>query len=469
MVLSLKRVAAILAIAVMLVQTAALGAYKVETDDDEYVSDEFYFAPVSTWDEVKARSVNLKKGRLIFYAGRENKGEKIEAAVMPVNTTNKELTYKSNDISVARVDGDGFVTPTGKAGETTIDITCGKAKAIMKVSVVKGVEGVTMSQDALTLYADKPITAQLSVNFTPADATIKDVKWSSTNTSVAYVDKNGLVSPSGVGTADIYAETIDGGFKAKCAVTVSTWEKRTASIPTDYEDYDMTVEEMAEEQLTASPTVFTNEASSADRYSVEQYLNPENLTAGYDKYQFIDLGLSNDVSAQALDAYLNGKGVLSGMGGTFKDAAERNDISEVYLVIHACLETGNGASALANGIDHDGETVYNMFGIGASDAYPEEEGARFAYEQGWTSVEDAIYGGAEWISENYINNSRYNQNTLYKMRWNPSAPATHQYATDVAWASKQARSMGAMFEAFPSAKYRFKVPVFSGQERLKLK
>ena len=465
----MKRVAAILTIAVMLSSLTVFGAYRVETDDDEYVSDEVYFAPVSTWDEVKARSINLKKGRLIFYAGKENEPQQIEAAVMPVNTTRKELTYKSNDISVARVDGNGLVTPAGKAGETTIDIICGRAKAIMKVSVVKGVEGVTMSQDALTLYADKPVTAQLSVNFTPADATIKDVKWHSSDESVAYVDKNGLVSPNGVGSADIYAETVDGGFTAKCAVTVSTWEKRSSDIPIDYEDYDITTEELIEAQLTASPTVFTDDAMSADRYSVEQYANPENLTVGYDKYQFIDLGLANGVSAETLDAYLNGKGALSGMGGAFKDAAERNNISEVYLVIHACLETGSGTSALANGIDYGEETVYNMFGIGASDTAPEEDGARFAYEQGWTSVREAIYGGAEWISENYINNSHYNQNTLYKMRWNPSAPATHQYATDVAWASKQARSMGAMFEAFPSAKYRFKVPVFSGRERLKLR
>ena len=43
-------------VAVLTVLTgSAQGAYKVEIDDDTYVSDEVYFAPVSTWDEVKAR------------------------------------------------------------------------------------------------------------------------------------------------------------------------------------------------------------------------------------------------------------------------------------------------------------------------------------------------------------------------------------------------------------------------------
>ena len=61
------------------------------------------------------------------------------------------------------------------------------------------------------------------------------------------------------------------------------------------------------------------------------------------------------------------------------------------------------------------------------------------------------------------------QTTLYKMRWNPEKPAEHQYATDIAWASKQAKSMSSMFEAFPTAKYKFEIPRYSGQEKLEVK
>ena len=468
----MKRLSAVFTAAVTLLMLCipiARGAYKVEIDDDAYVSDEVYFAPVSTWDDVAAQRINLTEGRFIFYADKNEPPRKIEAAVMPLNATDKTLTYKSDDIAVASVDKNGFVTPHGKIGETLIDITCGKARAKMKISVVKGVEGVTLSQDKMTLYADKPVTAKLSAIITPEDATIKDVKWHSSDQSVVYVSKDGLVSPNGIGTADVYAETEDRGFTAKCSVTVSTWEKRSDEIPTVYTDYPVTVEEMAQTQLETSPTVFNGELKNADRYDVEEYVNPENLVAGYDKYQFIDLSSSNKIDADVLNNYLNGKGVLSGMGETFKDAADKNGISEVYLVIHACLETGSGTSALANGMDYADTTVYNLFGIGAVDSSPEDSGAQYAYEQGWTSVRDAIYGGAEWISKNYINNPRYNQNTLYKMRWNPDSPGTHQYATDVAWASKQARDMGAMFEAFPSAQYHFEIPTFVGQDRLKVR
>ena len=104
-----------------------------------------------------------------------------------------------------------------------------------------------------------------------------------------------------------------------------------------------------------------------------------------------------------------------------------------------------------------------MFGIGAYDANPVGNGSQRAYSQGWSSVEAAIKGGAKWISENYINNSKYGQNTLYKMRWNPEKPAEHQYATDIAWAVKQAVSIEKIFSSFTDATLSFDVPVYSGQ------
>lgn len=464
----MKKLLILLTSVMMIFGTRAFGAYKVEIDDDTYVSDKTYFEPVSTWDEVEAKTINLKEGKIIFYAGEESKA-KINAEVMPVNTTNKKITYKSEDITIASVDEDGNVYSQGKAGETIIDVICGKAKAKVKISVVKGVEGVAMSQSEMTLYADKPVTAQLFALISPEDATIQDVKWYSDDESIATVDSDGLVSPCGVGQTDIYARTVDGGYEAKCSVTVTTWEKRKEEIPVVYTDYDITIEKMVEKQMTASPTVFTTNSFPAESSSVEQYVNPENLVTGYDKYQFMNLAVSNGIDADTLNAYLNGKGILEGYGQTFKDAAERNGISEVYLVIHACLESGNGTSELATGVVYNDTTVYNIFGIGAFDAFPVAGGSQYAYEQGWTSIEDAIYGGAQWISENYINNPKYQQNTLYKMRWNPEEPAVHQYATDVAWASKQAKNMSAMFEAFPTAKYTFEIPTYVGQDRFKVK
>ena len=130
-----------------------------------------------------------------------------------------------------------------------------------------------------------------------------------------------------------------------------------------------------------------------------------------------------------MNEILDGRGILENRGEAFLEAQDAHDINVLYLISHAQLETGNGQSELAQGVEAD-ETYYNFFGIGAFDEQAVEAGSSYAEQEGWTSPEAAIMGGAEFISENYINNY---QNTLYKMRWNPENPGKHQYATDIRW------------------------------------
>lgn len=194
-----------------------------------------------------------------------------------------------------------------------------------------------------------------------------------------------------------------------------------------------------------------------------EYMNPSSYYTDAYKYQFLDLSYLNGVSAEALNEYLKDKGVLRGMGEVFVQAARDYNVSEVYLVAHACLESGNGTSQLAEGVEVNGSRVYNVFGIAAYDSSPLYSGSQKAYKEGWTSVEAAIRGGAQWISQYYINSADGRQNTLYKMLWNPENPGVHQYATDIGWAVKQAVSIEKIFVSFDGAALSFDVPVYSGQ------
>ncbi len=54
----------------------------------------------------------------------------------------------------------------------------------------------------------------------PEDASNSELKWSSSNTAVADVDANGIVSAIGAGSAVITVKTIDGSKEAACSVTV---------------------------------------------------------------------------------------------------------------------------------------------------------------------------------------------------------------------------------------------------------
>ena len=85
-----------------------------------------------------------------------------------------------------------------------------------------------------------------------------------------------------------------------------------------------------------------------------------------------------------------------------------------------------------------------MYGVGAVDTDAVRGGFRTAEQYGWDTVPKAIVGGAKFIANSYIHNG---QNTLYKMRWNPDNPATHQYATDINWASHNAKRIKDFYDS----------------------
>lgn len=223
---------------------------------------------------------------------------------------------------------------------------------------------------------------------------------------------------------------------------------------------------------------------SAKEADVAANVDPKKFAT--DNFQFLVLSKPAGSSAAELNSkILVNNNVLEGKGQAFIDASKKYNINEIYLVAHAQHETGNGKSLLASGVtvesivERDGKgnpildekgkpkmtpvpkkTVYNVFGIGAYDICANQCGAERAYNEGWFTIEDAIIGGAKYISEDYINNPTYKQDTLYKMRWNPGKPATHQYATDIGWATKQVNRIQGMYQLLDSYSLSFDIPVF---------
>ncbi|MBM0065962.1 N-acetylglucosaminidase [Alkalicoccobacillus gibsonii] len=201
----------------------------------------------------------------------------------------------------------------------------------------------------------------------------------------------------------------------------------------------------------------------AKKQDIIYYLDPNNfINDKVQQFQFLDLAKTSGASETALNNYLRGKGILAGQGKAFIDAGRTHGINDVYLLSHALLETGNGSSTLAKGVKYNGVTVYNMYGIGAKDSCPIECGTKYAYDQGWTTPYKSIVGGAAFIGNSYVKSG---QNSLYKMRWNPDAMvrngrASHQYATDIGWASKQVHSMYNLYQGIGSYTLNLDIPVY---------
>lgn len=415
---------------------------------------------------------------ITLYTGGE--GRLLQTEIFPKNATNQNITWKSKNTKIARVDENGRVKPVG-VGMTEITATTedGGFEAKCFVNVVNSyVDVQTLSvknTDAMTIKVGDSVNAIVTVS--PSNARNKTLKWSSDDTKIATVSQAGRIRGVSVGTANITVETTNG---KKQTFTVNVTESdakdpfnlndEVSDLDTEgtvtYTSYDISFPQIIRIQmgLNPPPKIWRNGGMSyATESETAEYMNPNSFYTDAYKYQFLDLSKPNNVSEETLNNYLADKGVMKGMGAAFIEAAKEYNVSEVYLVAHACLESGNGTSQLATGVEVNGTTVYNLFGIGAYDANPVGNGSQRAYSQGWTSVEAAIKGGAKWISENYVNSPDGRQNTLYKMLWNPENPGTHQYATDIGWAVKQAVSIEKIFSSFTDATLSFDVPVYSGQ------
>ncbi|MBO4547993.1 MAG: Ig domain-containing protein, partial [Abditibacteriota bacterium] len=92
-----------------------------------------------------------------------------------------------------------------------------KCKVTVKEPTV-AVTGVALDKTKVTL--DKGASVTLKATVSPSDAANKAVTWTSYDTSIATVDANGKVKGIAPGTTTVRVKTRDGGFTAKCKVTV---------------------------------------------------------------------------------------------------------------------------------------------------------------------------------------------------------------------------------------------------------
>ena len=84
------------------------------------------------------------------------------------------------------------------------------------------VEGIALNKNNTGIVAGK--SEQLVATVLPADATKKDVIWTSNDESKATVSDNGLVTAVAPGSAIVMASTADGSFNSKCIVKISDKE-----------------------------------------------------------------------------------------------------------------------------------------------------------------------------------------------------------------------------------------------------
>lgn len=169
--------------------------------------------------------ISLNKNELELVQGMK---ETLVAAFTPADASCKEVFWSSSNENVATVE-DGEITAL-TAGETVItaEAADGGFTASCQLTVKRvefPVESISLNKTSAVMELDE--TLQLQAAFTPENATIQDIIWSSSNQGVATVDENGFVTALYKGTAVITATSKEGRHTAECEVTVNGFSEET--------------------------------------------------------------------------------------------------------------------------------------------------------------------------------------------------------------------------------------------------
>ncbi|MBR3660736.1 MAG: Ig domain-containing protein [Bacilli bacterium] len=143
----------------------------------------------------------------------------ITPKINPSNATYKQVAYTSSNPSIATVDENGKVYGVS-VGTATITITANRdVKATVNVNV-KNIpsKSVELNSTSETIDINEIFTLVATVK--PTTASDKTVTYTSSNPSVATVDKTGKVTAVSKGTTTITVKPNGGGSSSYCTITV---------------------------------------------------------------------------------------------------------------------------------------------------------------------------------------------------------------------------------------------------------
>lgn len=197
---------------------------------------------------------------------------------------------------------------------------------------------------------------------------------------------------------------------------------------------------------------------------VSYYLDPRVYLYERFVFAFEQLSYDESQSISGVESILSGtfmsqtkpSGYSSTYGEIIMKAAKKAGISPYHIASRIKQEVGSTSSYVTNGSHPNYPGIYNFYNIGGFDSssgnavsnalYWASTGS--SYGRPWTTVYKSIYGGAQYIGNNYI---LKNQNTLYTEKFNVTNTSNlynHQYMSNVQAVSSEASKV---FDAYSNA------------------
>ena len=167
--------------------------------------------------KIEVTGVILDKKNIQLIVGET---KKLEATVYPSDASNKSVTWQSSDEEIITVDKNGLVKGI-KQGEATITAISDNKDVTdtcnVKVSNKK-VEKIVLSKDTINLKIGE--SAQIEARIVPDDATLKGIKYRSSDEGIVTVDDYGKIEAKDNGIAEIIITNEEESVTVKCKIIV---------------------------------------------------------------------------------------------------------------------------------------------------------------------------------------------------------------------------------------------------------
>jgi uncharacterized protein YjdB len=181
----------------------------------------------------------------------------LSAVVTPSTAINKNVTWRSANNGIATVSPTGVVTAVA-VGNVAITATTydGAKVSTCNLSVIIPVTSVNIDPTTLSLNAGA--TQAMGAIVMPANATNKNVTWSSSNPAVATINNNGTITALAQGVSTITVTTADGAKTATSSLTVKLQQ--------NFVELDDATIGTSINQFKYTGTAWTNASNTGDNY-----------------------------------------------------------------------------------------------------------------------------------------------------------------------------------------------------------
>ena len=187
--------------------------------------------------------------------------------------------------------------------------------------------------------------------------------------------------------------------------------------------------------------------------AIKSQMDPRNILNDEEIFQFKELNYVENACTQdgleeiTQDTFLEGDTISQAL----LQAGENANLDPYFIASRLIQEQGRKGTVMSRGYDYEGNIVYNSFNINAIGNSQEEilqNAGKYAYEQGWDTLDKAIIGGIDFMKKGYIDKA---QNTLYLQKFDivnqDGSLYTNQYMQNLLAPKSEAKNMKSIYES----------------------